>query len=338
MKRIWKIYHDEVPAFLTEFMELDIMKRIQKVGMNCGCEYTYFPQFQNLLEYSRYTHSVGCALIIWHFTQDMKQTLAGLFHDVSTPAFSHVIDFLHHDHMTQESTEEKTLDILKSSDELKLLLDKYQIELSEICDYHMYPICDNDSPMLSSDRLEYTLSNLYNYQFCTLEQLKTFYDDLTVSLNCRNELELSFQNEQIACEFALCAMNMARIYVADADRLSMQLLSDLIERAVLWNVLCEEDLYQDEQHVISKLASDERCKKMWNRFTSLHEVKRAVNQPEKGTWRMVDAKKRWINPQSVSMKRANECSLEFKENSTQFLNQDFRIWIGTDLEIFDLSC
>ena len=28
-----------------------------------------------------------------------------------------------------------------------------------MADYHIYPIADNDTPMLSADRLEYTLSN-----------------------------------------------------------------------------------------------------------------------------------------------------------------------------------
>ncbi|MBQ7888187.1 MAG: hypothetical protein IJ356_00350 [Erysipelotrichaceae bacterium] len=333
MKRIWKIYHDEIPEFLKEFMELEIMKRIQKVGMNCGCEYTSFPQFQNLLEYSRYTHSVGCALIIWHFTKDMKQTLSGLFHDVSTPSFSHVIDFLHHDHLTQESTEEKTVQMMQDSDELMKLLEKYEIQLSDICDYHVYPIADNDTPKLSSDRLEYTLSNLYNYQYCTLEQLKVFYDDLVVAYNKNHEIELSFQHEEIACKFALSAMKMARIYVADADRFSMQVLSDILEKAVSMNVLKEEDLYQDEEIVISRLLSDDRTALMWKQFKSLKDVKRAVNKPERGLWRVVDAKKRWINPQLTSTLRVSEYSGEFQKESEEFLKQDFNIWIGTNDEI-----
>ena len=39
------------------------------------------------------------------------------------------------------------------------LLKRDNIKIDEVADYHIYPIADNDTPMLSADRLEYTLSN-----------------------------------------------------------------------------------------------------------------------------------------------------------------------------------
>ena len=333
MQALWKIYHDEMPEFLNEFLQLDIMKRIQNVGMNCGCEYTQFPLFINLKEYSRYTHSVGCALIVWHFTEDMKQTLAALFHDVATPAFSHVIDFLHRDHMNQESTEEKTLEILKGSDELMNLLKKYEISVEEIADYHLYPIADNDTPMLSSDRLEYTLSNLYNYGFCSLDEISEFYQDLCVSVNEMGDPEICFKSADVAERFALCTLETSKIYVADADRLIMQLLADLIEMAVKWNVLSEDDLYVDENHVISKLLSNEKTSAMWKSFCQLKSVRRAENKPESGLFRVINAKKRWINPRVVSGARVNEFSIEFCNKVNDFLMQKFDEYLVTNDEI-----
>ncbi len=336
MQRMWKIYHDDIPEFLKEFMELDIMQRIKNVGMNCGCEYTQFELFQNLKPYSRYDHSVGCALIIWHFTKDKAQTLAGLFHDVSSPAFSHVIDFLHQDHLNQESTEELTEQILNSSEELKLLLKKHDVSIEQIKDYHMYPIADNDTPQLSSDRLEYTLSNLYNYGFCTLDEIKLFYDDLMVSINEDHESEICFRSLQCAERFAICALRMAQIYVADADRLIMQLLSDLIQWAIACGVLEERDLYIDEPHVILRLLSDERTAVMWKQFTELNAVERAANKPETGLFRQVNAKKRWINPMVHNGKRVSETSAVFKRKANEFLNQDFTEFIGTNDKIINL--
>ena len=333
---MWQIYHGEIPEFLREFMDLDIMKRIENVGMNCGCEYTQFELFKYLKPYSRYDHSVGCALIIWHFTGDVKQSLSGLFHDISTPAFSHVIDFLHQDHLKQESTEEKTEEILASSAELKELLHRYHLSLDEIKDYHMYPIADNDTPNLSSDRLEYTLSNLYNYGFCTLDEIKEFYDNLVVGKNENGQIELCFQSPAIAEKFALCALKTAEIYVADADRLIMQILSDLIQYAVQRGVILEENLYEDEANVISRLLSDVETAQMWNQFVCLHEVKRAMKKPAKGIYRQVNAKKRWINPLVLDHGRIKEISKEFDEKSEAFLTQSFELFIGTDDEIINL--
>ena len=91
-------------GWLREFCETPEMQRLKDVGMNCGCEYTSFPRFRNLAPYSRYRHSVGAARIVWNFTGSREQTLAALFHDISTPAFAHTIDFLHGDYLHQEYT------------------------------------------------------------------------------------------------------------------------------------------------------------------------------------------------------------------------------------------
>lgn len=91
------------------------MKRLKDIGMNCGLEYTRYPIYRHLTKpYFRYEHSVGTALIVWHFTQDRAQTIAALLHDISTPVFAHVIDFLNEDHLTQESTEGPTRRVMNS--------------------------------------------------------------------------------------------------------------------------------------------------------------------------------------------------------------------------------
>ena len=66
---------------------------------------------------------------------------------------------MNEDYEKQESTEELTTKIIGESTEIMNLLKKDGIKLEEVSNYHIYPIADNDTPMLSSDRLEYTLSN-----------------------------------------------------------------------------------------------------------------------------------------------------------------------------------
>ena len=61
--------------------------------------------------------------------------------------------------MMQESTEDLTTKIILSSKEIMTLLKRDNILISEVDDYHKYSIADNDTPKLSSDRLEYSLSN-----------------------------------------------------------------------------------------------------------------------------------------------------------------------------------
>ena len=85
-----------------------LLTRLKKVGYFCGMDYA--SEHIYLFEYkiSRYEHSLTTALLTWKFTKSKKQTIAALFHDVSTPCFSHVIDYMNKDYENQESTEEKT--------------------------------------------------------------------------------------------------------------------------------------------------------------------------------------------------------------------------------------
>jgi HD superfamily phosphohydrolase len=105
---LWPIYHPRIPPVLRHLAATPPVARLRQVGMNCGCEYTDFPRFRRLAPYSRFRHSVGVGLIVWHFTGDAAQAAAGLLHDVSTPVFAHVVDFLNGDHLTQTSTERGT--------------------------------------------------------------------------------------------------------------------------------------------------------------------------------------------------------------------------------------
>ena len=219
---IWKIYARSTPPCIERIASAPALQRLKDVGMHCGCEYTSFPMFQGLEKYSRYEHSIGCALIVWNFTHDVRQTIAALLHDIATPTFAHVIDFLNGDHIKQESTERGTKDIIQNSDEITQFIHQEGFTLKDIADYHLYPIADNDSPRLSADRLEYTLSNIVNYRVAPPDAVKCWYDSLVVGTNEEGADELMFTDLATAEQFSLAALQTSYIYIADEDRFAMQ--------------------------------------------------------------------------------------------------------------------
>ena len=81
---------------------------------------------------TRYDHSLTVALLTWKCTKDKKATLAGLFQDIATPCFSHVIDYMNKDYENQESTEENTEKILKNDTYLNRCLKEDNIEIEDI--------------------------------------------------------------------------------------------------------------------------------------------------------------------------------------------------------------
>lgn len=156
IKQYFKILSPEFPEWLLDYTHTPAMQRNSQVSNNCGINYSKC--FHLKYVYTSLDHNVGVALILWHFTHDKKQTLAGLFHDIATPCFKHSIDFMNGDSETQESTEELTDNIIRNSKEIMALLKRDNIKIEEVNDYKLYPIADNSTPRLAADRLEYTLS------------------------------------------------------------------------------------------------------------------------------------------------------------------------------------
>ena len=322
------IYSDDFPLFIEELINTPEFRRLENVGMNCGCEYTSFPIFAKGKEYTRYKHSIGVALIIWHFTKDIKQSIAGLLHDISSPVFAHVVDFLNGDHENQESTEEKTEEIIENSEEIQKILKKYNLTTKDVYDYHMYPIADNDSPLLSADRLEYTLGNAFYYDFKSMDELKDMYDDLVVSKNEFGQDEISFKSLDKATEFASVSILNSKVYTADYDRFSMQYLADLLKLAVDKNVITLDDLYTTEDEVILKLERDEKLNSKFKEFKGFSKILTSKEKPNHGYWVNIPAKRRYINPRVASLGRVTDLSENLSKEINDFLKVDFNIWLS----------
>ena len=310
---LWKYYDSDIPALISRLSNIPEMKRLQHVGMNCGCEYTSFPLFRSMKErYTRFDHSMGTAVLVWRFTQDSAQTLAAAFHDIATPCFAHVVDFMAGDHMRQESTESRTREMIEGSAGIQAVIEDCGLAMDQVADYHQYPIADNDSPKLSADRLEYTLGNLVNYGLKEPGQALLYLDDLTVATNEHGETELVFRNIGTAAEFANDALKLGKIYVSDEDRFAMEMLARLLKETVGAGVITMDDLWTTEKIVIEKLKKDQEYRNRWDHFCGYYQITR-------GTGIAIRAKKRYIDPLVDGRGRVSELCGEFAEKVNAFL-------------------
>ena len=324
----YTMYHKEIPAILSDCAETPCMQRLKAVGMNCGCEYTAFLRFAGLKPYSRFDHSLGVALIVWHFTHDGQQAVAGLLHDVASPVFAHVVDFLRGDYLVQESIEDGTRAIIEGDETLQRILSAHGIKTDGVCDYHIYPIADNDSPRLSADRLEYTLGNLLNYRIRTPDEVKAYYADLSVGTNEDGVPELVFSDARRAEDFALASLECSKIYVSDEDRYAMQMLSELLRDAIRGGVLTEADLLTTEPEVIAKLLRNGRTAAAWRRYRAYHLTRRVETPEVEGERRRIPAKKRYIDPLIAGVGRVSAHSEAFRAAKDAFLSDPQTEWIA----------
>lgn len=325
------IYADETPTLLKQLADTPEMRRLSDIGMHCGCEYANFPIYRRVRgPYSRLAHSVGVANIVWKFTKDLRQAVAGLLHDIATPVFAHTIDFLNDDHMAQESTESKTLSFIENSKTIVALLQRHHIRIEDVSDYHQYPIADNDTPMLSADRLDYTLGNGYIVHNIDLHAIQAIYADLTVAKNEYSADELCFQTMETAAKFVEMSLRNSYWFVSDEDRFSMQYLADLIRQALCANVLTMHDLYTTESNVIQKLKGHPASCERWNRFTQISKIATSEKNEPNVYCVNIPAKKRYINPLVLVdhiPKRIAEVDSTIQKSIDHFLALDFDKWV-----------
>lgn len=337
VKEYFAILAEEIPDFLIEYIETPAVQRIAKTGMCCGTDHTNL--FHNKFFYSNLEHSIGVALIVWNFTKDKKQTLAGLFHDIATPAFKHCIDFLHKDYETQESTEELTTKLIQDSKEIMQLLQRDGITLQEVEDYKMYPIADNETPRLSADRLEYNFSSGIVFgKIWGLQEIEEFYNNIIVLENEDRIPELGFKDIAVAEKFVVLASKMWPQWICNKDKITMQFFADIIKEMIEHDYLTEQDLYElSELEVISKIKDDsnEKIAIEYKAFEKAEEIIESEEVIPNAYCRSVKAKRRYIIPLVTTKqgaKRINEVSNIAKEKIEAYMTYKTTKYVAISLE------
>lgn len=311
IKDYFKVLEPDFPAWLNEYIDTKELLFQKNISVTCGTIYSTL--FESKFFFSSLDHSVAVALIIWHFTHDKKQTLSGLFHDIATPAFKHCIDFLNGDYMTQESTEDLTTKILKNSPEIMALLKRDNIQISEVDNYHLYPIADNDTPKLSSDRLEYSLSNaLFTYRLRTLDEIREIYHDIEIELNEENEIELGFKTKKIARVFVKLTSQLSIIYRENRTRFSMQFLADILKKLNEEKVISIEDLYHLKETEVIKIIENSKYKDVFKTWKNTKKIFISKTEPKDVYFVHHGAKVRYIDPLFKGTRMSECCKIAKK--------------------------
>ena len=338
-KEYFKILSPVFPEWLLDYIDIPEMQRLSGISMLCGTDYS---KMYNYISFnSTLDHSVGVALIIWNFTKDKKQTLAGLFHDIATPTFKHCIDFMNGDSEHQESTEERTEQIIRSSKTIMNLLKRDEIKVQEISDYHIYPIADNDTPKLSADRFEYTFSNgIFLYGAWDLDEVSKYYNDIVVLKNEDGTQELGFKTPQICKEYLHTILPIFANYDSDNNRTVMQFFADIVKSMNVKGYISIDDLYElSEKDVINKILNcdDNYIKESFVKFQNTTSTFSSEIPVENKYCISVKGKKRYIVPLTQidgKIYRINEIDKSSSTEVENYLNLKRGKYTGFDFEFY----
>lgn len=272
-KQVYETYnkmYGKIPAFLEKYLETPSIKRLKNIGYFCGMDYAS-KDIYDFCEYiSRYDHSLNVALITWKYTHDKKQTIAALYHDVATPCFSHVIDYLNKDYETQESTEAYTNNIIDNDIILGEYLKKDELEKKDIYNFKDYSVVDTKRPKLCADRFDgLILTGYYWTKSLSLDQIKNLVDDLGLFINEDNEYELGFINKETLNLAINVNDDIDKICHSNEDNYMMELLAKIVKRLININAITYESLFiLDEPFIFNLIENypDVEIQELYNEF------------------------------------------------------------------------
>lgn len=269
-----KLKIDKIPYFLKKYLKCPSLIRLKKVGYFCGMDYAS-KEVYDFGEYvSRYDHSLNVALITYKFTKSKKATIAGLFHDVATPCFSHVIDYMNKDYENQESTEEYTGKILRNDVYLQKCLKRDKIKIDEIADFKKYTIVDNKRPRLCADRIDgVVLTGCHWTKNLNFDDISDIVDNMTIFQNEEKKQELGFKDYKIAKKVVEVSESIDIVCHSDEDNYMMQLLADMTKFAIDNGYIKYDDLYIFDEEYLFSIFNNIDNKKFQNDYSKFKSIK-----------------------------------------------------------------
>lgn len=265
----------DMPIFLEKYLKVPSLVRLKKVGYFCGMDFAskYIYDFKENI--SRYDHSLSTALLTWKFTHDKKATLAALFHDISTPCFSHVIDYMNKDYSKQESTEEKTKEILFNDKYLIECLYEDGLVLDDISDFKKFSIVDLERPKLCADRIDgVILTGLYWTQTLTIKEVDDIIKNIMVYINEDSEKELGFKDSEVVKIF-LETNNKIDIYCHSVeDNYMMELLAEITREGISKKYFSYNDLYILDEEAVFKILLNSGDKELLEKVQKFQTIKK----------------------------------------------------------------
>jgi len=262
-----------LPDFLIKYLKTPSLLRLKKVGYFCGMDYAS-KDIYNFREYiSRYDHSITVSLIFYKLTRNKIAALAGLFHDIATPCFSHVIDYMNEDYEKQESTEEYTEYILRKDRYLLKCLKEDNININDIINFKRYPIVDNDRPKVCADRVDgVILTGIGWTKNVSKEDITRIVQDMRVYINESNEEEIGFRSLSVAKKVLEVSKSIDVYCHSREDNYMMQLLAQITKLAINRKYILYDELYlytEEELFSLLKGINDEELSSLILKFESV---------------------------------------------------------------------
>ena len=236
---------DVKEGVLLELIDSYPVQRLKKASQHG------FPQEETAITfqtYSRYEHSLGVMLLLRRLGASLEEQVAGLLHDVSHTAFSHIIDWVMGDPTKGDYQDNALSDYIKNSP-ITSILSKHGYDVDRISgleDNGQFRLLERRMPDLCADRIDYALRDSHY-----------FFDMNTagcVGSMVVHDGEIVFGARKAADDFARYYSMCQRDYWSGNEAmLRYHFISMALKEALEKKVISMQDLYKDESYIIGRL-------------------------------------------------------------------------------------
>ncbi len=287
---------------LLKLLKSPSVFRLKKIS-----QYGVPDKYHHLKNYSRFEHSVGVMLLLRKLGATLEEQVAGLLHDVSVLAFSHIADWVFSDgEKGNENYHDQIHEAFINKTEIPDLLRGFGFSLGRILNDENFPLLENNIPNLCADRIDYSLREF------------KYWLNPSIVKNCISDLvnyngEIVFASEKEAFIFATNFLELQTQNWGNYEAVARyHLFSTALKRALKFGVIHERDFFGDESTFLAKLEKA-KDKKIQDTLEILKES--SLNIQKKSGKRIVK-KFRYVDPKIISndkLIRLSKLSRKFQQ-------------------------
>ena len=219
------------------------MQRIKKIWIS-----TYGYLFNLLRNATRYDHSIGVYLLLKKFKASKNEQMAGLLHDVSHTAFSHVSTYAMLGKFDGVEFHDMVHDKIIKESGLEMLLLKLGYKAENRLHNHTHTLLENNLPDICADRIDYTSRDGLHLQILSKEQADTILKGITIK---NNEFIFKDRDSAFVYSFTFYILNLM-FYGSPSEAHFNNDFGNLVKYAVKIGVLNEKDWFTDDIFVLNK--------------------------------------------------------------------------------------
>jgi uncharacterized protein len=194
---------------------------------------------------------VGVMLLLRKLGAKVEEQVAGLLHDVSHLAFSHVADWVFAEgHKGNEDLQDNLMEHFVRNGEIAGLLARHRLQVDRILNEHHFPLLEKKIPDLCADRLDYSLREMAH-------ELAAGTAERCVSGLTTHQGEIVFNDLEAARLFAKSFLDLQTNHWGGFEAVfRYHLFSEALKTALQAGLVQKEDFFKDETTVMAKIGNN----------------------------------------------------------------------------------